>query len=235
MLYNCRAHMTTADVITLDAEGNPRVAGAWTDQTKGKLMVHEQQLEFKATFQKPLTIPFGAISQCLLYKTKLAMIPFQVLWVIHTEGRHAFSVLRNKYWEGALPFPAVREEADVAYSPLAKQFAKAVVANMAGSALESLGGEIAGEIGSEFIAERLDRPAEQPPVMAQPVGPPPVMAQPVDPPPVMAQPVGPSPIIRFACEQCHAKIQCPPTAAGKCGRCPRCGVKVAIPVLGSRG
>ena len=141
-LYKCRSHIIPYDdVITVDEEGQYTVSSVWKEQTKGKLTVEDDCLRFKNLFLKPIDLPYNGLQNALLLSTKIAFINCYILCVRHSDGDYAFSLLKNKFWEGDLPFPVIRKDAKTVTSELIREFAKGTISGVVG---EAAGGAIGG-------------------------------------------------------------------------------------------
>lgn len=161
-LYRCKASLTTGEVISYDAAGQPSISPVWADQTKGKLRVTESALVFKNLFLKPIEIPYGTIRGALLLSTKLMFVRFHVLWVVHSDGSYGLAFRKNEFWDGQLPFRVVRENASTRTSDLVKDFARRVATGLVGEAAGGLvdGASLAAEVGGQLLGEGASEAAD---------------------------------------------------------------------------
>lgn len=204
-LFRCKAGMTVQDVVTKNKHGEYQINIIWHDKSKGKLRVFDDRLEFKNVFSSPFVLPYARIHRILLLDTKIAMIRCHILWIIHDEGDCAFSLLRNKFWEGPLPFGCLRGDANAPHGNLLKEFAKGLVAGgigeIAGGAVgdSSVASKLAGKATSSVVGhvagEGLNRAGEQVQRMRQQTAPTkpqrPTTTPPTPPPPPVTKKIVP--------------------------------------------
>ncbi len=153
-LYKCKTSIIPYDdVITVDAEGEYKISTIWKEQTKGKLTVTDEKISFKNMFLKPIDLSYDGVRSALLLSTKIAFIKCYILCIRHSDGDYAFSLLRNKFWDGDLPFEVIREDGKAITSDFIKEFAKGAISGIVGEEAGGAIGDIAKGVLGAAIGE----------------------------------------------------------------------------------
>jgi hypothetical protein len=104
-LYRCMTKATTA-------EGDDiRHSVSWMLSRRAFLKVYKDRLECGDWI-----IPYEAMSEAVLFRTRQLLIPCYVLRVKALGRIYQFGLNPGKFWEADLPFPVRREQAALGYS-----------------------------------------------------------------------------------------------------------------------